>query len=170
MGYTTTFSGSFTVTPPLSPEQVAYLNAFNRTRRMARDAIKATRLPDPVREAVGLPIGAQGGYFVGAGEYGQDGQGSIVDYNKPPAGQPGLWCQWAPADDGSTLQWDDGEKFYNYSEWLLYLVEHFLAPWGRMLDGKVHWQGEDAGDRGILYARQNVIDAVTDTITNEGPR
>jgi hypothetical protein len=32
---------------------------------MKRDAEKASKLADPVREAVGLPIGTEGEYFVG---------------------------------------------------------------------------------------------------------
>ena len=27
---------------------------------------------------------------------------------------PGIWCQWVPTDDGKGIEWDGGEKFYNY--------------------------------------------------------
>jgi hypothetical protein len=37
MGYTTTFEGSFAVTPPLTPEHACYLARFSGSRRMARD-------------------------------------------------------------------------------------------------------------------------------------
>jgi hypothetical protein len=50
---------------PMKPEHVTYLKAFNGTRRMKRDAGKAARLGDPLREAVGLPVGREGAYFVG---------------------------------------------------------------------------------------------------------
>lgn len=159
MGYTTDFSGSFSVHPALSAEHEAYLEAFAGTRRMRRDAAKTEQRPDPVREAAGLPVGDEGGYFVGAG--GTSGQEwdaeDIVNSNDPPAGQPGLWCQWAPDDGGQSIGWDGGEKFYSYVEWLEYLLEHFLTPWGYELNGVVEWQGEDSDDRGrILLERSQV--------------
>lgn len=83
--------------------------------------------------------------------------------------QPGLWCQWAPSEDGSELAWDEGEKFYGYVEWLEYLVHHFFEPWGRKLSGEVWWRGEQDDDRGVIYVRDNEVDAVWDEIHNPGP-
>jgi hypothetical protein len=124
---------------------------------MQRDPAKAAELPDPKREAVGLPVGRQGEYFVGAtGFYGQDADDSVTDYNGSGV-QPGLWCHWAPNETGETLAWDGGEKFYDYLEWLAYLVRHFLSPWGHRLNGQVEWQGEEPGDRGLIIARDNVL-------------
>jgi hypothetical protein len=155
MGYTTEFSGSFEITPALTPEQVAYLQAFNETRRMGRDARKLKSFADPKRKAVKLPLGPQGAYFVGSeGDFGQNRDASILDYNKPPEGQPGLWCQWTVSDDGTEIRWDEGEKFYYYTEWLTYIVEHFLQPWGRKIEGEVQWHGEDYDDHGTIYANQ----------------
>ena len=37
MGYTTDFSGKMTCTPKLTEDQIAYINLFSQTRRMARD-------------------------------------------------------------------------------------------------------------------------------------
>lgn len=141
MGYTTNFNGSFELDKPLTDEHRAYLEAFNNTRRMARDASKAALLDDPVRIAAGLPIGERGAYYVGAkGLAGQDRDDSIIDYNQPPKGQPGLWCQWMPDDGGgATIVWDQSEKFYHYVEWLEYLIEHFLQPWDTPLP--VRWSG-----------------------------
>lgn len=105
MGYTTSFEGEFRLDKPLRPEHRAYLAAFAASRRMARDPAVAAKLPDPVREAVGLPVGPQGGYFVGTADQdgGQVRDDSIVAYNDPPAGQPGLWCQWTPDEDGTAI-------------------------------------------------------------------
>lgn len=73
MGYTTAFDGYFTVSPAMRPEHVAYLNKFSETRRMKRDVTVLAAMPDPIREAVGLPLGDEGEYFVGGqGEMGQD--------------------------------------------------------------------------------------------------
>ena len=80
MGYTTYFNGQFDVNPPLKEEHRNFLEAFASTRRMKRDAVIAESLSDPVRLASGLPIGADGAYFVGGeGWAGQSKDGSIVD-------------------------------------------------------------------------------------------
>ena len=158
MGYTTDFWGEFTVTPALKPEHLAYLKQFGDTRRMKRDATKAEKMPDPIRDAACLPVGPEGSFFVGAtGHAGQDKDDSIVEYNDPPVGQPGLWCQWIPSEDGTSIAWDGSEKFYCYAEWLEYLIENFLDPWGYVLDGEVQWQGEESGDMGKLIVEDNLL-------------
>lgn len=174
MGYHTDFHGHFTVTPPLKPEHAAYLRAFSETRRMKRNPRITETFPDPLREAALLPIGHEGGYYVGArGENcGQDRTPDIVDYNREPAGQPGLWCQWIPpeVEEGEAcdrIEWDGGEKFYSYVEWLEYLIVHFLKPWGYSLSGEVAWDGEAGGDSGVIYARGHEVEAVDNV--NPGP-
>jgi hypothetical protein len=159
---------------------------------MERDARKTADRPDPVREAVGLPLGIQGqsccfhprsqthssgGFFVGElGEFGQAMEGpDIEDYNMPPRGQPGLWCQWVPRNGERVAKlekeddeleegvvWDaigpdGGEKFTYYIEWLKYLIEHFLAPWGYKLSGTIEWQGESEEDKGKIVLEDNVF-------------
>jgi hypothetical protein len=158
MGYTTEFKGKFQITPVLQPEHHEYLQKFSETRRMQRDPKVALTLPDPVREAVGLPIGEEGEYFVGGiGYCGQDEDASIVNHNRPPSGQPGLWCQWETDVINSTLQWNQGEKFYNYTDWLQYLVTNFFIEWGYTLHGSVVWQGEDSTDNGKIVVVNNDI-------------
>lgn len=162
MGYTTEFIGYFTLDAALTKEQASYLNKFSETRRMKRATGSLKDLTDPVREAVGLPIGPDGAYFVGGyGFKGQDLDGTIVDYNQPPDGQPSLCCNWVPVqdDDGeyTYIEWNGVEKFYAYVAWLDYIIEHFLKPWGRVLNGKVKWQGEDRSDFGIIIVDNNVV-------------
>jgi hypothetical protein len=142
----------------LKPNHMAYLNLFSDTRRMKRDAKKAKELPDPVREAVGLPLGPEAAYFTGGNGFkGQDEDSSILDYNRPPHGQPGLWCQWVPSEDGTAILWNGMEKFYNYTKWLEYLVKHFLQPWGYVLNGEVTWSGEEPEDTGVIRIRENIL-------------
>ena len=156
MGYTTDFFGEFDVIPPLTPDQVAYLRAFNNSRRMMRDAEKTENRPDPLRIAVGLKtVGPEGSYFVNeSGWAGQDPGPDVLNRHVSPKGQPSLWCQWVPTDNGEALEWDQGEKFYNYVDWLKYLVSHFLRPWGRALSGSITWQGEDLSDMGRIVCTQ----------------
>ena len=101
MGYTTDFSGRFTVTPPLSAEHVSALKKFADERHSSELA---------------------GSYY----------------------------CQWVPTDDGTGIEWDGGEKFYAYESWLQYLIDHFLKPWGHVVEGVVEYQGEDPSDFGRL--------------------
>jgi hypothetical protein len=161
MGYDTEFSGKFTFDKPLNPAQINYLKAFNATRRMQRNAEITATYPDPVRLAVGLPIGEEGGYFVGDTEnFGQNNTPDVTDYNNPPEGQPGLWCKWEPTDDGSAIVWDGGEKFYLYIKWIEYMIEHFLIPWGLVLNGVVEWDGESNGDLGVIEISNNVVKVI----------
>lgn len=90
MGYTTDFWGNFTVTPELKQEHADYVNRFSDTRRMKRDASVLVSFEDPLREAVGLPIGEEGAYYVGDTEFrGQGRDASVVDYNRPLPANPG---------------------------------------------------------------------------------
>jgi hypothetical protein len=58
------------------------------------------------------------------------------------------------------LEWDGGEKFYNYEEWLEYLIAHFFNRWGYTLSGCVRWSGEDTDDVGTLAVEDNVVTAL----------
>ena len=144
MGYTTDFSGRFELNKELTPKMAQYLKMFNETRRMGRNT-------DEV-------FGVQGEFFVfGGGNFGQNQEPNIIDYNKAPSTQPGLWCQWTPSDDNMGIEWDGGEKFYYYSDWLVYLIYKVLAPNGYVLNGVVTWQGEEIGDVGEIIVENNRV-------------
>ncbi len=161
MGYTTTFQGQFNLDKPLSEPDKKYLIAFNESRRMKRDESIVSTLKDPIRKNVSLPVGVDGGYFVGGmGFMGQGEDKSVVEYNNPPTGQPALWCKWTPNEDGTAILWDGAEKFYGYVEWIEYLIKHFLAPWGYTLNGSVTWQGEEHGDTGSILITNNEVKIV----------
>lgn len=150
MGYTTYFTGKINIEPALNAEEIAYLSKFAATRRMSR---------------------IKGPYYVdNGGMCGQDHEDDILNYNQPPSGQPGLWCQWIPTEDGTSLVWDEGEKFYDSAEWMKYLIEHFLKPdpiarsfeparfaflQGHRLNGVIEAQGEESDDRWDLVVKDN---------------
>lgn len=160
MGYTTNFEGCFNLDKPLTPAHKAYLEAFASSRHMRRDASKLVGVPDPIREAAGLPIGTDGAYFVSGGDgdfFSNKKDLSILDHNSEPWSQPGLWCQWVPNGDGTAIKWDGGEKFYAYTEWLTYIVDNFLKPWGYKLNGTVKWKGESSDDIGKIVVKDNAI-------------
>lgn len=162
MGYTTDFAGQFRLDRRLEPAHHAYLDQFAEIRHMWRDvAITRTR-EDPLRVAVGLTVGVDGEYFVG--EVGFRGMGrstksadGILSYNDSPQTQPGLWCGWKPSQCGNYIEWDGKEKFYNYVDWLQYIIDNFLVRWGYTLNGEVAYQGESEEDFGKLFVFNNRI-------------
>lgn len=73
---------------------------------------------------------------------------------------PGIWCQWVPTDDGLGIEWDGNEKFYDYVEWLEYIIKHFLNPKDYLLNGAVRYQGEEIGDVGRIEVKDNKVTQV----------
>jgi hypothetical protein len=71
MGYVTCFAGAFKFSEgkKLSSGQFLYLLLFHEVPRFKRDPQILAAYPDPLREAVGLPIGPEGEYFVSSQEF-----------------------------------------------------------------------------------------------------
>lgn len=178
MGYTADFSGEFSLDRPLAPEHAAYLKRFAGVRHMTRNPEIAEQMEDPIRIAAGLPIGYKGAYFTGGlGFAGQERDNSIIEDNPVGGGrygcqpdvpdhetQPGYWCQWVPTPSGDGIEWDGGEKFYEYVAWIEYLIRHFLQPWGYVVNGQVSWSGEEDDDIGVIDIKNNVVRAGAATI------
>ena len=160
MGYTTDFSGSFEFDKPVEPWLIEYINKFCETRRMKRNNDKIKELyPNWKDLCFKGNLGVEGEYFIGGiGFMGQTSDDSVIDNNRPAQTQPGLWCQWVVSEDGKRLEWDGCEKFYNYMEWLDYLIVEFFNPLGYILNGSVEWQGEDYDDLGTIVVTDNVVD------------
>ena len=80
---------------------------------------------------------------------------------------PGIWCQWIPEKcfrgweeewySDNTLAWDKREKFYNYVEWLKWLIDNFFIPKGYILNGSVIWQGPEIGDVGTITVKTSTV-------------
>ena len=143
MGYTTDFTGKFKLNKKLDAETHEFLNKLASTRRMARNIDG---------------YGVDGEFYVdGGGDYGQGYDDNIIDHNSPPRSQPGLWCQWVPSDDGLSIAWDGGEKFYEYVAWIEYIIAKVLKPKGYKLTGVVKWYGEDISDIGAIEITDNKV-------------
>lgn len=169
MGYSTDFIGSVQFNRPLTEQEKEYINSLSNTRRMKRD-VKI--LMDTFNGKYGNPFatentpeaiyGLHGEYYI------NDDKVGVIDNNCPPGqisygkpytgvGQPGLWCQWIITPDCNTLEWDGGEKFYHYIEWLQYLIKHFFSKWGVLLNGEITWSGEDTDDLGKIIVTDNIV-------------
>lgn len=148
MGYTTEFYGRIEIVPPLNKEEIEYLTKFSNTRRMKRKL---------------------GPYYVdGSGFKGQGNDPDIQGFNGPPDGQPSLWCQWIPTEDGKYIEWDGGEKFYEADQWMKYIIDHFIGSSPIAIDklpflqchlcnGEIEAQGEERDDQWVLIVENNVV-------------
>jgi hypothetical protein len=132
-------NGKFQIEPPLQGIHLAYLDRFSRVRRMKRDVLLLEKLRDPLREAVGLPLGLDGAYYVAGEIYASNEHDNptVIAVNEPPQEQPGLWCFWTPTGNGESYVWRGSEKYYDHSAWLEYMIAHFFNPWNYKLSGKV---------------------------------
>lgn len=190
MGYSTYFTGSLELSRELFAREKDYINNFSRTRRMKRDVDVLMEMydgkyghPTPKTNTPEDIYGVDGEYFVR-----DERDKSILDFNMPPGQlssddepdfnkrwdinqerikygvcQPGLWCQWIINEDNE-LEWDGGEKFHYYTEWLKYLIRHFFEPWGIKLNGEIEWKGDDPDDIGIIRVKDNVVEEKTGRI------
>lgn len=159
MGYTTYFNGALDFNREVTPQMKEYINRFSSTRRMPRDVEKIKEIYPNWKELCFFgDLGEKGAYFAPIDkEYGQVKDDSILDYNAWQVSvHPGLWCQWI-INDENQLVWDEGEKFYNYTEWLEYMIENFFEPLGYVLNGQIDWQGEESDDRGAIVVVNNQI-------------
>jgi hypothetical protein len=161
VGYHTEFTGHVAVTPPLNEHEVNYLRKFANSRRYARTSGPYQTETDSYR--------------------GPD----TVDYNDRADGQPGLWCDWEPSDDGTRISWNGTEKFYYADVWMRYLIDTFLRPdaalqgelaeprlgryyapeFGRftfdhIVDGAIEAYGDDPSDVWTLRVVGNEVETV----------
>jgi hypothetical protein len=157
MGYTTQFDGRFNLSKHLTTEQSNYLHTFSGTRRMRRN-------PDMLMEQFAGLHGLDGKYGIDGeffclddGQCGQTRTPDIINYNDQPSTQPSLWCQWIPTTDNMGIEWDGSEKFYCYVDWLKYIIDNFLKPWGIEMSGCVEFEGEDEMDAGFIKVFDNVV-------------
>jgi hypothetical protein len=170
MGYHTEFEGRLRITPKLKPSHLKYLQKFNEIRHVVRDAKKLETVADPLREAVGLPVGDDGMFYVGGKSWfdrGEEKDESIINYNARTPKLPGSYCQWRPSDDGGSISWDGMERFYHYVEWLQFLIDTFFKPWGYVIDGQIHWRGEELFDIGSIVVMGNAIELFGDLYVSE---
>jgi hypothetical protein len=73
------------------------------------------------------------------------------------------------AEDGASILPDEDESRYGLRLWLELLVEHFFKPAGYVLNGEVHWTADELDDRGSIFVKDNLIEAVVDVVINPGP-
>lgn len=158
MGYTTEFRGKFKTDKPVDEDTYNLINGLATTRRMKRNPEELAKRIGKTTEDVIKLYGKECQLWVNDKEnFGSNKTPDVVDYNNPPNDQPGLWCQWEMRDDHQTIVWDEGEKFYNYVEWIRYIITNILKPKGYILNGEIDWRGEDFYDQGTIIVENNEV-------------
>jgi len=145
------FTISDNIIDVLNVEQSLLLvNGLAKTRRMGRNMDSF--------------FGVEGEFYFDTSDFdnfGQSKDNTVIDSNKPPKTQPELWLQWIvnynEQTNEYTLEWDQGEKFYGYIEWLEYLIKNIFEPKNILLNGSVNWEGEDRDDVGTITIVNNTI-------------
>lgn len=154
MGYTTEFTGRFTLDRELDEQTFLFLEKLAETRRMKRDP----HILEQMGYGDAANFGVDGEFFVdGKGFAGQDNDDSVIESNEAPATQPGLWCKWIPLEDRKNIAWNGYEKFYDATEWIIYIIERILKPKGYVVNGAVNAEGEDSDDLWHIRVIDNVV-------------
>jgi hypothetical protein len=73
------------------------------------------------------------------------------------------------SDDQSQILPETDESRAGAGTWLQLVVQHFLAPKGYSVEGEITWNGDEAEDRGCIYAKDQQVEVVDDRIENPGP-
>lgn len=89
--------------------------------------------------------------------YDSKDDGYYATFTDTPETIPDAYLQWQPTEDGEGLEWNGGEKFYEYIHWLRWLVKHYFKPRDIVLNGQIQWQGEEIGDVGIIKVVDNKV-------------
>ena len=177
MGYTTEFIGEFKTDRPVDDTFFHYINTFAITRHMDRDEQKVKSCdpqwkehgfmgnigphamlyipPKTLPKSMQNPDSPLNRFMIDSNFRDKDDL-TVLNYNSPAPGVPSLWCQWIMSDH-STLEWNGGEKFYVYDQWLEFLIKNFFEPAGYSLNGYVHWRREDFDDIGTIAVKDNVM-------------
>jgi len=75
------------------------------------------------------------------------------------------YCQWEPTPKGNALRWDGGEKFYDYTQWLQWLIDTKFKPWGITVSGSVRYIGDYHDEIGTLTVVDGVVQNVPWTVS-----
>jgi len=86
---------------------------------------------------------------------------TLCDYTAVlPKEAPSTPCVWRVSPDGRFLESLNEEKMYSWDAWLQYLLDKVIAPAGIKANGRVIWQGEDTGDSGTIFVKDNRVKLV----------
>jgi len=144
MGYTTYFSGEFTITPALPDELIEQLNEFCDTRHEG--------------ERASVSMGGE------LDKWNRPYTGPLKDATFE------IWCNWKfendpdPEVDATIMAWNESEKAYSMADWAAFILEHHI-PAGHTVEGEIYAEGEDSEDRWRIVMHEGTLHVQTPTIT-----
>ena len=159
MSYATRFYGGFALDRPLTRDQHRLLQIFLDSAHVQFDPAKIDYHKPKIAEYVDLlykldvGLGKDLTYFVA----GRNPDPDIVKLWLPPKDVPGMWCEWKIGSSRRTVVWNGEEYFYDYVDWLGFLIQRFFKRWGYTLSGFVEWEGEDMSDKGWIEVQDNMM-------------
>lgn len=155
MGYSTEFKGRIEINPPLNQAEIDYLTKFSHTRHMHRELGPFLVYDKP--------------------DIDPNNEEDVFNCNTPPPGQPGLWCDFEPTPDGTSLVWNGNEKTYEATRWIDYIITRFLMDgavvqgqddllhlfkdfqFNHVCNGELIAHGEDPDDKWKLFIKNNIV-------------
>ena len=156
MGYNTEFVGSINIDKKVDIETKQFLKGLSSTRRVSRNIyVLAERLAISAKECL-EKYGEYGKHYFDLESMGQNKTEDVLNYNHPPADQPGLWCDWCLGEDDQSIVWNQSEKFYEYIQWMKYIIKE-LEMRGYNLNGTIEWYGEEDDDKGCIEVVNNNV-------------
>jgi len=143
------YDGAMYLRGQLTKAQSDYLYSFSARSHLRHDENYLGK--DPLREAVGLPLGVQGAYFTG----------TFIDrggpqYDEVVVGQPSEWCDIEYHKDLNALVWDGTSGGGYIRQWLEYIRDHFLNLWGYQIDGALYWRDNEK-DFGTIRCEEGIF-------------
>ena len=157
MGYDTYFNGEFELDKLLSDDQREFLDMWLNGDHVARDPALLKKADCSKRnleclnllDRLGMELGEECVNYVG-----QFNDGTTLSHDV--AALPGRHCVWEISRRGATISSERGTN-EDYVAWLRYIIEHFLIPWGYVLNGECYWDGDQNDDKGEIEIENNVI-------------
>ena len=67
-----------------------------------------------------------------------------------------MWCGWNYDEKNNVIVWDGREKFYNYVNWISYIIKNILND-RYLLNGVIKWEGQFQEDKGVIIICDNKI-------------
>jgi hypothetical protein len=85
----------------------------------------------------------------------------LLEFNEEPerikdAGKLTGYMQWVPSETLDAIVWDQQEKFYDYEEWMAWLLR-WLDARGIQANGVLDWRGEDSSDIGRIIVKDSAM-------------
>lgn len=165
MGYSTDFEGSINLDKKVDEKTKEWLNGLSNTRRMKRDTKVLARLLGITEKECIYKYGEDGKNYFDYIDMGQRFTEDVLNYNFPPSNQPGLWCSWRLGEDNSSIEWNGAEKFYNYVQWMKYIVNE-LVDRDYKMNGVISWKGEDRSDSGKIIVEDSKVNVIIFNLYN----